>query len=182
MPEQNTKKKKKKVREINPYFPQMGYQEPGLSDTAKGMIAGAIGGLVATGVKTLAEDFFPPRAPEADSPPVKLANNVKKAVTGSKLSKKNEQVAEQSIHWLFGTAAGAAYGAAVEEKPGLADPLGISFSSVLYAATHGVTLPMLGLEKSLLEQKPDRALNELITHLFYGFTVEVIRRQVRKFL
>ena len=58
----------------------------------KGLLAGAIAGLVGTAVKTLWEEFAPPRAENADSPPLILADRLKEQTTGGTVSEKNKPI------------------------------------------------------------------------------------------
>src|SRR5438309_11243785 len=79
---------------------------------AKGLLAGLIGGLVATAAKSLAEKIYPPRTHGEPEPPEVLAERI----AGHELAVM-EKAAAESIHWGFGAVAGAAYGAVVEYYP-----------------------------------------------------------------
>lgn len=145
-------------------------------DVLKGFVAGMVGGLVGTAVKSLAEQVFPPRPPEQDSPPVIAAERV----IGEPLSENQKQVAEQSIHWTFGTVTGGVYGALAEAVPQVSAGYGVPFSGVLFAAAHEAVLPALDLEEGVTEQPASEQINELITHVAYGLTTDLVRRYVRK--
>ena len=147
---------------------------------AKGFLAGAIGGLVATGVKSIAEKIFPPRDPDEDAPPATLANRAAQALAGERLDERQKAIAEQGMHWLFGTLIGGVYGAACELVPDLKQGYGLAFGATVYGVMHQGVLPAADLEEPLPEQEPDEARNEMITHLAYGFVTEVVRDMVRE--
>lgn len=148
------------------------------SNLLKGLVAGMVGGLVGTAVKSLAEEVFPPRAPEQDSPPVIAAERV----AGEPLTETQKQVAEQSIHWTFGTVTGGVYGALTEAVPQVGAGYGVPFAGALFVAAHEAALPALDLEGGITEQPASEQINELITHVAYGVTTDLVRRYVRKLL
>ena len=148
------------------------------ADILKGAVAGLVGGLVATGVKTLAEEVFPPRPPEAESPPVTAA----KKVLGAERVEGREDSFEEAIHWTFGTLTGGVYGALAEEVPAAGAGYGLPFGVALFTSTHGTALPLLGLEGGPFRIPVGRQANELTTHLFYGLTADLTRRAVRRLL
>ena len=150
------------------------------ADLARGFLAGAIGGLVGTGLKTLAERYFPPRPPSADAPPAKLADRAARAIAGERLTAHHKEVAERGMHWLFGTLLGGAYGAAVEWLPALDDGMGLPFGAAVFGLMHGGALPAADLEPEVGDKPAEDDRNEMISHLVYGFATEVVRAQVRK--
>ena len=80
---------------------------------AKGLLAGAIGGLIATAAKTAAERLYPPRTHGEPEPPEVLAEKV----AGHALDETTKEASGELIHWTFGIATGAAYGALAEYYP-----------------------------------------------------------------
>ena len=81
----------------------------------KGLVAGAIGGLVATGAKSLAEKVYPPRVHGEPEPPDLMAEKA----AGQPLDSTSKALASESIHWVFGVAAGAFYGVLAEIYPNI---------------------------------------------------------------
>ena len=146
-----------------------------MADLIKGLVAGMMGGAVGSGVKALAEQPFPPRPESKDSPPVVLAQKV----SGRELSKHEENVAQNSVHWTFGTLIGGVYGALVELEPRVGVGLGVPFGAALWAGAHGVAVPTLGLDAPPTQLPLRRQANELLTHLFYGLSLELVRRTVK---
>lgn len=152
--------------------------EVGVDDVLKGALAGLIGGIVATGVKTLAEEVFPPRPSDAVSPPVIAAQKV----WGEERVEGREDAFEEAIHWTFGALTGSAYGALAEALPAASTGYGVPFGAALFTLTHGTTLPLLGLEGGPFKIPLGRQANELTTHFFYGVAADLTRRGVRRLL
>lgn len=144
----------------------------------KALLAGAIGGAVATLAKSLAERVYPPRTHGEPEPPAVLAEKV----AGHELAPTNKLIAIESIHWAFGIAIGAAYGAAAEYYPAVTSRDGASFGMTLMALTHESALPGLGLSPAPAAQTQREKTSEMATHVVYGVVTETIRRQVRKAL
>ena len=145
---------------------------------AKGLLAGLIGGLVATAAKSAAEKIYPPRTHGEPEPPSVLAEKI----AGHPLSEGREEMATEAIHWGFGAAAGAAYGALVEFYPAATQKDGASFGVALATLTHGQALPAMGLSASPEEQTAREKTSEFATHVIYGVVTETVRRFVRKML
>jgi putative membrane protein len=145
---------------------------------AKGIIAGLIGGLIGTLAKTLAERMFPPRTHGESEPPEVLAEQV----AGHQLDPDTKAVAAEAIHWGFGAAVGAAYGALAEYYPAATAKEGASFGIALEGLTHESALPALGLSASAEDQTTRERASEMTSHVVYGVTTETVRGFVRKLL
>ena len=159
---------------------QLGDQdEADMGNVLKGLAAGILGGLAATAVKTLWEEFAPVREPQEATPPAQLADQANMELRGEHLDEQDTAIAEQAIHWTFGTTTGAVYGLAAEATDAVTTGYGIPFGMLLWAGTHASTVPALGLEDNPLEKDPKYAVNEFAGHLLYGITAEVVRRGVR---
>ncbi len=151
-------------------------------DVMRGFLAGAIGGLIATGIKTLAEHYFPVRPPATDSPPEIIAEDVAEAVADTTLTRAQQVMAGDSMHWVFGTLIGGAYGAAVEVMPQFGEGLGLPFGTAVFGIMHEGLLPAMSVEPAHADRDEDGERNELLTHLLYGFATEAVRGQVRPLL
>lgn len=145
---------------------------------AKGLIAGLIGGLVGTLAKTLAERMFPPHADGKAEPTDAAAERV----AGHPLDPDTGEIASDGIHWGFGAAAGAAYGALAEYFPAATAKEGASFGMALEALTHETALPALGLAAEPEETTMRERASEVTSHVVYGVTTEFVRNFVRKIL
>lgn len=145
---------------------------------AKGMLAGLVGGVVATAAKTFGERLFPPRTHGEPEPPTELAERL----AGHTLSTTQKVVAAESIHWAFGALAGAAYGGLAEYFPAVTQKEGASFGLALATLTHESALPALGLSADRQHQTTREHTSEMATHIVYGVVTEVIRSMVRRSL
>jgi putative membrane protein len=142
----------------------------------KGALAGLIGGLAGAGAKVLAEKMFPPRVQGQTPASVLLAEQM----AGHNLPASQKQAAMHGIHWGFGAAAGAAYGALVEVEPSLGAWKGAAFGLTLNKLTHESILPRMGLARPKEEQPTQERISEWVTHAVYGIFTETVRRAVRR--
>lgn len=144
----------------------------------KGLAAGLVAGVAATAAKTLAEKLYPPRTHGEPEPPELLSERI----AGHPLDDTTEFVASESIHWGFGVAAGAFYGALAEFYPAAASKEGANFGLVLMALTHEGILPAMALSAPAEEQTEREQVSEAATHLLFGVVAERVRSIVRDML
>lgn len=144
----------------------------------KGLAAGLVAGLIATAAKSLAEKFYPPRIHGEPEPPELLSERL----SGHPLDPDTEQVASEAIHWGFGAAAGAFYGALAEFYPAVTTKEGANFGLTLMALTHEGVLPAMALSAPPEQQSEREQSSEAATHLIYGIVAERIRSIVRDLL
>ena len=152
--------------------------EEGQRSLAKGMLAGLIGGIVATAAKSVGEKIFPPRTHGEPEPPDVLAEKV----AGHSLTPAQKVVASETIHWGFGALAGAVYGGLAEYYPAATQKEGASFGLALAALTHEQALPIMGLSADPKDQTTREHTSEMATHIVYGVVTEIVRSSVRRFL
>ncbi len=145
---------------------------------AKGLLAGMIGGLVATAAKSFGEKIYPPRTEGQPEPPEVLAQKI----AGRQLSGTSKTIAAETIHWGFGATVGAAYGVLAEYFPAATSKDGASFGMALEALTHEGALPAMGLSATPDQQTAREHTSEMATHLVFGVVTETVRRFVRKLL
>ena len=141
----------------------------------KGLLAGLIAGLAATAAKSIAERFYPPLQKGEPAPPEILAEEL----AGHRLNRSTMTVASESIHWGFGAAVGAAYGALAEFYPAATDKEGATFGLALMTLTHETALPAMGLSAQVEDQTPREQTSEAASHLLYGLVAERVRRFAR---
>lgn len=144
----------------------------------KGLAAGLVAGLVATAAKTLAERVYPPRVHGEPEPPELLSERI----AGHRLDEETKEIASEAIHWGFGAAAGAFYGALAEFYPAATAKEGANFGLVLMSLTHEGALPAMGLSAPPEAQSRREQASEAATHMLYGVVAENVRRFVRKML
>jgi putative membrane protein len=145
---------------------------------AKGLVAGLIAGLAATAAKSCVEALFPPRVHGEPEPPEVLAEKV----VGHALDRETKTHAGEAIHWGFGAAVGAAYGALAEYYPAATDKEGAAFGLALMTLTHETALPAMGLTEDVEEQTARERTSEATSHLVYGLVAERVRSFVRGLL
>ena len=144
----------------------------------KGLIAGVIAGLVATAAKSAAEKFYAPHIHGEPEPPSILADKL----SGYDLDEQQRLIAAETIHWGFGVAAGAFYGALAEFYPAATSRDGATFGLALMALTHNTALPALGLAPEPEDQSPREQTSEATTHVIYGVVAEKVRGFVRNII
>ncbi len=157
---------------------QQSHEHVGDKSLTKGLLAGLIGGIIATGAKTVAERLYPPRTHGEPEPPAVLADKI----SGGDLTPTQKTVATETIHWVFGAATGAAYGALAEFYPAATARDGVNFGMTLMALTHEGALPAMGLSAEPADQTNREKASEMATHVVFGFVTEMVRRYVRKAL
>jgi putative membrane protein len=141
----------------------------------KGLLAGLVGGLLATAAKSLAEKVYPPRTQGEPEPPEMLAEKI----AGHPLSEVQLAAAAETIHWGFGATIGAAYGVVAEYFPAVTDKDGASFGLALAALTHEGALPAMGLSAPAEEQTTREHTSEMASHVVFGVVTETVRRFLR---
>jgi len=144
----------------------------------KGLVAGLAAGVAATAAKTLAEKFYPPRTHGEPEPSELLSERI----AGHSLDHTTELVAAETLHWGFGAAAGAFYGALAEFYPAATSKEGANFGLVLMALTHEGILPAMSLSAPAEEQTARERTSEAATHLLFGIVAERVRSFVRGML
>ena len=160
----------------------------------KGIVAGAVGGLVAAFVmseyQVLTEKLSPedkskkkPQDAREEPANVKAAEMISENALDHKLTKSEKEPAGEAMHYLMGGVSGAIYGATAELTGTTATMgAGLPFGSAVWAIADDVIVPALGLSKPLSETPLSTHAYALTSHWVYGLTTEIVRRAVRKAL
>lgn len=180
-------------------------------DVLKGLAAGFVGGLVASfvmnqfqalcgklmegvershGAQSLQQGkpdnedkpVNPENDEESDDATERLASAISENIFGKELTKPEKESAGTVIHYVYGTATGAFYGAAAELAPVITTGVGMPFGTLVWVAGDEGAVPALGLSKSPTEYPLSTHAYSLASHLVYGLTAEAVRRAVRKML
>ena len=166
-------------------------------DVWKGVVSGLVGGLVASwvmnqfqsGLSKLAQDgngeaaqAHPDERDSGDDATQKAASSVTAAVLDRSLTKSEKQLAGPIVHYAFGSAMGALYGAAAEIAPPAASGLGLPFGTALWLGADEVAVPLLGLSQPPTDYPATVHASALASHLVYGLTTDLVRRAVRRVL
>src|SRR5215470_3728973 len=139
----------------------------------KGIVAGLAGGLIASWTMNqfqaawtkLAENSEKPHgaqsmqpaqgssgdqgqdAKEQDDATVKAAQAISEGVFGHELQESEKKPAGAAVHYAFGTASGALYGALAEVAPQVTTAAGLPFGAAFWLVADEVSVPLLGLSK-----------------------------------
>lgn len=169
--------------------------ETGEAKIFKGMLAGAVGGLVAswtmnefqkawaaaekqiTGGKKGQEGQH--SGEDAEDATMKTADRISELVQGRRLTREEKKKAGPVVHYAFGAIMGAVYGASVEVNPAANALAGVPFGAILFAAVDEVALPVLGLSDKPAAYPLSTHLYGLVSHAVYGATTETVRKMVR---
>lgn len=146
-----------------------------VSSTSRGLVAGIIGGLAGTAVKSLIESFLPVRKVEDRSARIKILDDLSTKITGTPISIHNEAVAEQLVSIPIGASIGAAYGYGKRDKSEMRVADGMMLGASTWFSTHETSLPLLGLKEKPTEIPIKMQANELLAHVLFGITTEVVR-------
>ena len=162
-----------------------------------GMAAGAVGGLVGTWamsevqrLSTRAVDGDPPESAggrhdardwqersERQNSNELTAQAIAGYLVGRRLTQEELRLAAPLVHYLFGAAVGAIYGAYAEHRR--ADVSGAAFGTTVWLAADEIAMPLLGLSDSTARRPIEMHLQSLVAHLVYGAATEMTRRSVR---
>lgn len=155
-------------------------QDTYISTTSRGLISGVIGGLAGTVVKALVETVLPVRKIDQRSAQIKIMDDLSTKITGSPISTGNEALVEQLVTLPVGASVGAAYGYGKKDKDHYNITDGVILGGSTWLSTHETSLPLLGLEPKPTNVPVRMQINELIAHVLFGVTTEVVRSAVNQ--
>lgn len=145
------------------------------STVTRGLITGILGGIAGTIVKTAIERVLPVRTPNTESAQLNLVDSISEQLTGEPISKSNRELSEQLVNIPVGIALGASLGYAKRDRSETNLVEGALFGTTAYLATHETSLPLLGLEDEPKDIPVKLQANELLAHVAFGITTELIR-------
>jgi putative membrane protein len=155
----------------------------------RGAAAGLLGGVIAAGAMSVAHNVVagipgldgaqPPEAEEDDDATVKMADLLVHRVVGRPLPEHTKPLAGHIVHYAFGGAVGALYGAVAELAPRVTTGFGLAWGVAVWLGAHVIAVPALGLAEPPARRPPSREAPELVLHLLYGAVTELIRRPLR---
>jgi putative membrane protein len=159
---------------------------------ARNVVAGLIGGLVASYVMEhfqqalshISEEMGGAsggggqqhRQPQSEPATYKAADAEARAVTGKPLPKADKPTGGSIVHYAFGGAVGAIYGAAASQNHEVTAWAGIPFGATVWLVADEIGVPLSGFAKGPTEYPLSSHLSAFATHLVYGFTTESVRR------
>ncbi len=157
---------------------------------ARSIVAGALGGLAASFVMnlsqkgvTLAERAWNGPAPEpddvlphGDDATVKTAQAISSRLLHRNLTEPEKKWAGPLVHYAFGTALGAAYGALATTAPVAKSGAGTAFGAAVWVAADEIAVPALGLSGPPDPNRTASRAKALGQHLIYGLTTHFARK------
>ncbi|WP_116126302.1 DUF1440 domain-containing protein [Lewinella sp. IMCC34183] len=148
-------------------------------DYMRGFVAGMIGGIVGTGVKSLLDRSLPTGQPYEEHDARLQVVEGAEELTNTNINRNQEETAQSAVNIAFGAIVGGVYGVMVEAFPAVQTPAGIPFGAALWTAAHKLALPILGLTPGPMNEPLSLQAGQLGSHMAYGATVEMVRRSVR---
>jgi putative membrane protein len=147
------------------------------------IVGGLLGGLLGAVVMSVAHAVgapmvLPPAPPSAqgDDATVKVADALSRAVRGRPVAGPRKPAAGSAVHYGFGATMGALYGVVAVAVPTVTAGTGLGFGAALWVSAHAIIVPALGLAPAPLRQPLRVEIVELVLHLLYGVTAELVRR------
>jgi putative membrane protein len=123
------------------------------------------------------------RDSEADNAAIRTAVVVSERLLGLELEEREKkEMAGAVIHYAFGVGTGGIYGAIAELKPGTTAGAGLPFGAAVWLIADEIIVPALGLSKPPTDYPLSTHAYSIASHLVYGLTTEIVRREVRRAL
>jgi uncharacterized membrane protein YagU involved in acid resistance len=152
---------------------------------AAGLAAGIVASAAMNGFQFLWNTFAPRRDPPRDSASaeddttVKAASAVSEGILRHRLSTDEKRIGGTLVHYAFGGAVGALYGALAERDPRVTTGHGVPFGVVFWLVADEMAVPALGLSRPATSYPVSVHLYALLSHLVFGASAEKTRRLLR---
>jgi hypothetical protein len=137
---------------------------------------------------TLAVDGVPPRSAggkhdardwqersEGQNANELAAEAVGERAAARRLTPEERQVGARLMHYAFGSAMGALYGAYRARSRDMSPRDGLAFGLTLWAIADELAMPMLGLSGSTAKRPAEMHLQAAVAHIVYGGVTEITR-------
>jgi len=116
------------------------------------------------------------RKPQSEPATYKAADAVSRAATGKPLPREDKPTGGSIVHYAFGGAVGAMYGAAASQNREVTAWAGLPFGATVWLIADEIGVPLAGLSKPPSEYPLSSHLSAFATHLVYGATTEAVRK------
>lgn len=157
----------------------------------KGLAAGLAGGLAAAWVMNQYQKGWSKVAAAGNGHPrpsgkteasatEKTASAIAENVFHQKLPENQKKPASSAVHYILGSAIGAAYGVTAEFAPKTTIAAGLPFGAAVWLGADEVAVPLLHLGPSASDTSLSTHAYALSSHLVYGAVTDGIRRLVRR--
>jgi hypothetical protein len=155
----------------------------------EGVIAGAIGGLLASWVMPQFQFLLAralgqsgPHEGQGEDATVRTAQRLSSALLHHELSAEEKKAAGPLVHYAYGAGIGALYGGLAQKHETITSGFGGAYGAAAWALGDEIAVPALGLGKKPTETPMSQHFQGLAAHLVYGLTLEGIRRLALKAL
>lgn len=149
---------------------------------ARGAVAGVIAGAVASFAmdrfQAAASSLLPSSSGKEEPATEKAADAVATAVTGQEVPDAAKPLAGQSVHYALGIGLGVAYGIAAEFRPSITAGFGTAFGVGTATLLDEGAVPAVGLGEAPWKAPLSTTLYAYASHVVFGATSEIVRRQV----
>lgn len=150
------------------------------SNASRGILAGLIGGLAGSALKSTVERFLQVRKIDEKSAQIKVMDQLAVKFTGTPVKLENEAIAEQLVNIPLGGTIGAIYGYGKRNDAETKPLDGVILGGTTWASTHETSLPLLGLDRSPDKIPLKTQAHELLAHVLFGVTTEIVRGYVNE--
>lgn len=110
---------------------------------------------------------------------MQAASAVAEPLLGRELTEREKEIGGPIMHYLFGAATGALYGAAAEMDSGLTRGAGVPFGIGVWLLADEIGMHAAGFASRPADYPLSRHAAAFGTHVVYGLTVEAVRRMMR---
>lgn len=110
----------------------------------------------------------------------RVAAGAAEALAGRELTRAEQDAGGTLVHYLYGTATGAAYGLAAELAPVATTGFGLPFGAAVWLGADELVVPALGLSKPAEDYPLSVHAHAFVSHLVYGLTTELVRAAARR--
>jgi hypothetical protein len=100
-----------------------------------------------------------------------------RSILGRSLTRQELRFAALLVHYLFGVAKGALYGAYAQWRQAPRSGTGIGIT--VWLAADEIAMPLLGLSHSTTRRPLEMQLQPLVAHLVFGAATELTRRSLQ---
>ncbi|MEH3158576.1 MAG: DUF1440 domain-containing protein [Sphingomonas taxi] len=143
-----------------------------------GVIAGAVASFAMDRFQAAASALMPSDGGDDEPATEKAADAAATAVTGHEVPDAAKPLAGQSVHYALGVGLGVAYGIAAEFRPAVTIGFGAAFGLGTATLLDEAAVPAVGLSDAPWKAPLSTTLYGYMSHLVFGWTAEIVRRQV----
>lgn len=116
------------------------------------------------------------RKPQTEPSTYQAADVIARATTGHSLPESKKPWAGAAVHYAFGGAVGAIYGAAAARSSDVTSGWGLPFGASVWLIADELGMPALGLATPATEHPAKDHATSLVSHLLFGAVTECVRR------